>query len=117
MARKRIKTLANEWNATVEDVLASCERLKLAHAHSEASLLTPDEAERVKSDLDEQAHRNALLRREKVVETSAGTVVEKRLTATVMRRRHTETPAGAESPPEAPAPFQFEVQEPAEAPF
>jgi translation initiation factor IF-2 len=117
MARKRIKTLANEWNATVEDVLASCERLKLAHAHSEASLLTPDEAERVKSDLDEQAHRNALLRREKVVETSAGTVVEKRLTATVMRRRHTETPAGAESPPEAPAPFQFEAQEPAEAPF
>ncbi len=117
MARKRIKTLANEWNATVEDVLASCERLKLAHAHSEASLLTPDEAERVKSDLDEQAHRDALLRREKVVETSAGTVVEKRLTATVMRRRHTETPAGPESPAEAPAPFQFEAQEPAEAPF
>lgn len=119
MARKRIKTLANEWNATVEDVLATCERLRLAHAHSEASLLTPDEADRVKSDLDEQAHRDVLLRREKVVETSAGTVVEKRLTATVMRRRHAETPAGpSESQAtEAPAPFQFEAQEPAEAPF
>ena len=119
MARKRIKTLASEWNASVEEVLASCERLKLAHAHSEASLLAPDEAERVKSDLDQQAHRDALLRREKVVETSAGTVVEKRLTATVMRRRHAEAPAGSPESPagEAPAVFRFEAQEPVEAPF
>ena len=87
MARKRIKSLAKEWGVPLEDVIASTERLKLAHAHTEASLLGPDEADRVKADLDEQAHRNALLRKETVVETSAGTIVEKRLNATVMRRR------------------------------
>src|SRR5580692_462034 len=120
MARKRIKSLAKEWGVPVEDVIASCERLQLAHAHSDASLLGSDEADRVKSDLDEQAHRNAMLRKETVLETSAGTVVEKRLNATVMRRRHSETapaPAG-----EAAQPFHFEAQEtaqtePFEAPF
>jgi translation initiation factor IF-2 len=109
MARKRIKSLAKEWGVPLEDVIASCERLKLAHAHSDASLLGPEEADRVKADLDEQAHRNAVLRKETVVETSAGTIVEKRLNATVMRRRHAETgpaPAG-----EAAQPFHFETQE------
>ena len=97
MARKRIKSLAKEWGVPLEDVLASAERLKLAHAHSDASLLSPEEADRIKSDLDEQAHREAILRKETVVETSAGTIVEKRLNATVMRRRHAEsssTPSG-----------------------
>jgi translation initiation factor IF-2 len=116
MARKRIKTLANEWSVSVEDVLQSCERLKLAHARSESSLLGPDEADRVKTDLSEQAHRQAILRRETVVETSAGTVVEKRLTATVMRRRHAET-TPAPSGSEAAQPFYFEVQEKREEPF
>ena len=64
MARKRIKSLAKEWGVPLEDVIASCERLKLAHAHSDASLLGPEEADRVKADLDEQAHRNAMLRKE-----------------------------------------------------
>src|SRR5579871_2390491 len=112
MARKRIKSLAKEWGVPLEDVIASTERLKLAHAHTDASLLGPEEAERVKADLDEQAHRNAMLRKETVVETSAGTIVEKRLNATVMRRRHAETapaPAG-----EAAQPFQFESQEAAQ---
>src|ERR1700736_5968722 len=105
MARKRIKSLAKECGVPLEDVIASTERLKLAHAHTEASLLGPDEADRVKSDLDEQAHRNAILRKETVVETSAGTIVEKRLNATVMRRRHAEThaPTGEENQP-----FHFE---------
>ncbi len=112
MARKRIKSLAKEWGVPVEDVVASCDRLKLAHAHTDASLLGPDEADRVKADLDEQAHRNAVLRKETVVETSAGTIVEKRLNATVMRRRHAESavaPAG-----EAAQPFHFESQESAQ---
>jgi translation initiation factor IF-2 len=112
MARKRIKSLAKEWGVPLEDVIASTERLKLAHAHTEASLLGPDEADRVKADLDEQAHRNAILRRETVVETSAGTIVEKRLNATVMRRRHAEStsaPAG-----EAAQPFHFEAQDAAQ---
>ena len=112
MARKRIKSLAKEWGVPLEDVIASCERLKLAHAHTEASLLGPDEADRVKADLDEQAHRNAMLRKETVVETSAGTIVEKRLNATVMRRRHAETapaPVG-----EAAQPFHFEAQDAAQ---
>jgi translation initiation factor IF-2 len=120
MARKRIKSLAKEWGVPVEDVIASCERLQLAHAHSDASLLGSDEADRVKSDLDEQAHRTAMLRKETVLETSAGTVVEKRLNATVMRRRHSETapaPAG-----EAAQPFHFDAaettqEETFEAPF
>jgi translation initiation factor IF-2 len=120
MARKRIKSLAKEWGVPVEDVIASCERLQLAHAHSDASLLGSDEADRVKSDLDEQAHRSALLRKETVLETSAGTVVEKRLNATVMRRRHSETapaPLG-----ETAQPFQFDAPDTAqeetfEAPF
>ncbi|HEV7988774.1 MAG TPA: hypothetical protein VGP23_09835, partial [Candidatus Binataceae bacterium] len=93
MARKRIKTFAQEWGIPVDEVLATCARLKLGHAHSDSSLLTPEEADRVKHDLDEQAHRQELLRRETVVETSAGKVVEKRLNATVMRRRHTEPEA------------------------
>ncbi len=119
MARKRIKSLAKEWGVPLEDVIASCERLKLAHAHTDASLLGPEEADRVKADLDEQAHRNAMLRKETVVETSAGTIVEKRLNATVMRRRHAETaPAPAN---EAAQPFHFESQESAQeetfAPF
>ena len=112
MARKRIKSLAKEWGVPLEDVIASCERLKLAHAHTDASLLGPDEADRVKADLDEQVHRNAMLRKETVVETSAGTIVEKRLNATVMRRRHSETaPASAG---EAAQPFHFESQEAAQ---
>ena len=111
MARKRIKTFAQEWGVPVDDVLATCARLKLGHAHSDSSLLTPEEAERVKHDLDEQAHRQELLRRETVVETSAGKVVEKRLTATVMRRRHTEPEAGfAHAAAEPEVPFHFELE-------
>ncbi|MGH7932823.1 MAG: translation initiation factor IF-2 N-terminal domain-containing protein, partial [Candidatus Binataceae bacterium] len=110
MARKRIKTFAGEWGVSVEDALASCSRLRLAHAHSESSLLSPEEAERVKADLDDQAHRVALMRRETVVETSAGKVVEKRLNATVMRRRHTE-PEPSQTSAEQNEPFHFEVEE------
>ncbi len=106
MARKRIKTLGSEWGVPVDEVLASCARLRLQHAHSESSLISQDETDRVKADLEEQAHRVALLRRETVVETSAGTVVEKRLNATVMRRRHSEvTPSPAAQPAE---PFHFD---------
>src|SRR5271154_6481992 len=109
MARKRIKTLANEWGVPVEDVLASCVRLRLGHAHSDSSLLSQEETDRVKADLDEQVHRTALLRRETVVETSAGKVLEKRLNATVMRRRHAEPEPGSVAA--APAePFHFEVE-------
>jgi translation initiation factor IF-2 len=114
MARKRIKTLASEWGVSVDDVLQSCVRLRLGHAHSESSLLGPDETERIKADLDEQAHRAAVLRRETVVETSAGTVVEKRLNATVMRRRHTEPDASQQAQEQ---PFHFEVESKDEEPF
>src|SRR5579862_1382154 len=112
MARKRIKSLAKDWGVAVEDVIASCERLRLAHAHSDASLLSPDEADQVKADLDEIAHRNAMLRKETVLETSAGTVVEKRLNATVMRRRHSESAAAPAG--EAAQPFHFEAQDTAQ---
>ena len=114
MARKRIKTLAVEWGVSVDEVLQSCARLKLGHAHSDSSLLGQDEIDRIKGDLDEQAHRAAVLRRETVVETSAGKIVEKRLNATVMRRRHTEPAAGAGQPEQ---PFHFEVETAAEEPF
>ncbi|HVC43508.1 MAG TPA: translation initiation factor IF-2 [Candidatus Binataceae bacterium] len=108
MARKRIKTLAHEWAVPLEDVLASCARLRLPHAHSESSLLSQEETDRVRADLDEQTHRETLMRRETVVETSAGKVVEKRLNATVMRRRHAEPDPGQATA--APAePFHFEV--------
>ena len=90
MARKRIKTLASEWGFPVEDLLAGCARLKLGHTQSESSLLSPEEADRLKADLDEQAHRATILRRETVLETSSGKILEKRLNATVMRRRHAE---------------------------
>src|SRR5271167_3450707 len=106
MARKRIKTLAVEWGVSLEDALASCMRLRIGHTHSDSSLLSQDEADRVKADLDEQAHRATLLSRETLVETSAGKVLEKRLTATVMRRRHTEPLAARASSDE---PFHFEV--------
>ncbi len=108
MARKRIKTLATEWGFPVEDLLAGCTRLKLGHTQSESSLLSPEEADRLKADLDEQAHRASILRRETVLETSSGKILEKRLNATVMRRRHAEpgqATGGAE------APFHFEVEE------
>src|SRR5215831_7598465 len=114
MARKRIKTLAAEWGVSVDEVLQSCARLRLGHAHSDSSLLGQDEIDRIRADLDEQAHRAAVLRRETVVETSAGKIVEKRLTATVMRRRHTEPAAGAGQPEQ---PFHFEVEKAAEEPF
>jgi translation initiation factor IF-2 len=106
MARKRIKTLATEWGLALEDLLASCARLHLTHAHSESSLLSAEETERIKNDLDEHAQRAAAMPRETVVETSAGTVVEKRLNANVVRRRHSEpAPVSASEPSE---PFQFE---------
>src|SRR5262249_36160647 len=102
----------------VEELLASCARLQLNHAHSESSLLSPEETERIKAELDERAHRAAAIPRETVVETSAGTIVEKRLNANVVRRRHsdpTPVPASPESAEEA---FQFEAEPaPAEAPF
>src|SRR5271167_2418000 len=108
MARKRIKTLATEWGFPVEDLLAGCIRLKLGHTQSESSLLSPEEADRLKADLDEQVHRATILRRETVLETSSGKILEKRLNATVMRRRHAEggQPAGG-----ADTPFHFEVEE------
>ncbi|HKV56547.1 MAG TPA: translation initiation factor IF-2, partial [Candidatus Binataceae bacterium] len=108
MARKRIKTLATEWGVSVEDLLASCLRLRLPHAHSESSLLSQEETDKVKADIDEQAHRDTLLRRETVVETSAGTVVEKRLNANVVRRRHSEPAPSAAAVPDEP--FHFEVE-------
>src|SRR6516162_5970666 len=114
MARKRIKTLATEWGISVDEVLQSCARLKLGHSPSDSSLLGQDEIDRIKADLDEQAHRAAVLRRETVLETSAGKIVEKRLNATVMRRRHTEPAAGAGQPEQ---PFHFEVEKAAEEPF
>jgi translation initiation factor IF-2 len=107
MARKRIKTLATEWGVTVEDVLAGCASLHLTHAHSESSLLSPEETERVKAELDERAQRAATIPRETVVETSAGTVVEKRLNANVMRRRHSE-PAPVPAAQQVAEPFNFE---------
>ncbi|MGH7878017.1 MAG: translation initiation factor IF-2 N-terminal domain-containing protein, partial [Candidatus Binataceae bacterium] len=107
MARKRIKTLAHDWGIPVEEVLASCQRLKLPHALSESVLLSPEETTRVRADLDDQAHRAAVMRRETTVETSAGTVVEKRLNATVVRRRHAE-PAPGTAPAE---PFHFEMDD------
>jgi translation initiation factor IF-2 len=107
MARKRIKTLATEWGVTVDDLLASCARLHLSHAHSESSLLSPNETERVKAELDERAQRTAAIPRETVVETSAGTVVEKRLNANVVRRRHSE-PVPVPAAQEMAEPFHFE---------
>ncbi len=108
MARKRIKTLASEWGFPVEDLLAGCARLKLGHTQSESSLLSPEEAGRLKADLDEQAHRATILRRETVLETSSGKILEKRLNATVMRRRHAEPGQAAGG---ADTPFHFEVEE------
>ena len=112
MARKRIKTLAHEWNVPLADVLHSCERLKLAHGRSDSSLLTGEEADRVKADLGEQANRAAILRHEVVLETTSGKVVEKRLNESIMRRRHAEpepTPAEQDLAP-AGEPFLFEVE-------
>src|SRR5260370_10363073 len=108
MARKRIKPLATEWCFPVEDLLAGSARLKLGHTQSESSLLSPEEADRLKADLDDQAHRATILRRETVLETSSGKILEKRLNATVMRRRHAEggQPAGGND-----TPFHFELEE------
>ena len=118
MARKRIKTLAHEWDVPMEDVLAACERLHLPHAHSESSLLGQDEVDRIKAELDERARRAALMKRETVVETTAGKVVEKRLTANVVRRRHAEpTPAASSTGEEAAQPFSFETEAPKEEQF
>jgi len=119
MARKRIKTLALEWKVSVEDMLSICDRLKLAHARSDASLLSHDEAERVKAALDQQASRAAILRRETVLETTAGKVVEKRLNASVMRRRHAEPEPGqvVEQAAKAAEPFHFQVESGAEETF
>src|SRR5712675_1298462 len=111
MARKRIKTLATDWGFPVEDLLAGCVRLKLGHTHSESSLLSPEEADRLKADLEDQAHRATILRRETVLETSSGKILEKRLNATVMRRRHAEPGQSAGG---ADAPFHFEVEQAAE---
>src|SRR5713101_5731923 len=108
MARKRIKTLATDWGFPVEDLLAGWVRLKLGHTHSESSLLSPEEADRLKADLDEQVHRATILRRETVLETSSGKILEKRLNATVMRRRHAEP---GQSAGRADAPFHFEVEQ------
>jgi len=116
MARKRIKTLANDWGLPVEDVLASCGRLRLPHAHSESSLLSQEETDRVKADLDEQTVRAALMRRETVVETSAGKVLEKRLNANVMRRRAAEPEPGSVTAA-ADEPFHFEVEKDEDGPF
>ena len=92
MARKRIKTLAADWGVSVEEMLASCKRLELGGVRSESSLLGMDEAERVKAELDSQAHRAEALRREEVFETQSGVMVEKRLAANVVRRRQAEPP-------------------------
>jgi translation initiation factor IF-2 len=111
MARKRIKTLAADWGISTEEVLASCKRLELASARSESSLLSMEEAERVKAEIDARAHRAAALRSEAVFETESGVMVEKRLAANVVRRRHAEPP-----PLKAEETFAFGTELPAEAP-
>ena len=50
MARKRIKTLAADWGHSVEELLAASTRLKPGHGHTESSLLSPEEADRLKAD-------------------------------------------------------------------
>jgi translation initiation factor IF-2 len=112
MLRKRTKTIAQEMGVTVDDVLGSCRRLGLSDVRSESSLLSAEETKRVKRDLDEEQlrRRSALLRRETVVETSAGKVVEKRLNATVMRRRHAEPKTTSASALEPGKPSNVEAE-------
>ncbi len=123
MVRKKTKTIAQEMGITVDEVLASCHRLRLVHAQSESSLLSAGETARVKADLEEEARRRAtLLKRETVVQTDAGRVVEKRLNANVMRRRHAEAEATQPSAVEPAKPFHFVAEmassaEPFVAPF
>jgi translation initiation factor IF-2 len=91
MARKRVKTLAEEWAVAAEQITAVAKRLRIDHVSGGSSLLTPDETLRVKKELEEERQRQSLLRRETVLETEGGgQTVEKRLTATVVRRRHRE---------------------------
>ncbi len=107
MARKRIKTLAHELGVSADAVLRTRTRLNLPHAQSDAALLSMMEMERVKTDLNERSHRAAVIRRETLVETSAGTV-EKRLNDTVMAgRRHAEPHRGRGAGLEL---FHFEVE-------
>jgi translation initiation factor IF-2 len=128
--RKRTKTIALETGATVDDVLASCRRLGLPHAQSESSLLSALEISRVKRDLEEELQRrSAMLRRETIVDTCAGKVVERRLNATVMRRRHVTHEAAKPSesiqpsepvqpsPGEPSKPFYFEASNASAEPF
>jgi hypothetical protein len=66
MVRKRIKTIAQELGISVQDVLASCGRLRLLHANSESSLLSSEQTKQVKAEIDARAPRTVLLRRETV---------------------------------------------------
>lgn len=113
MLRKRTKTIAQELGVTVDDVLGSCRRLGLSHVGSESSLLSVDEIKRVKRDLAEEQLRrqSALLRRETVVETGTGRVVEKRLNPSVMRRRHAEPQSTSPSAVQPGKPLDFEAKQ------
>jgi len=93
----RIKSLAKEWGVPVEDVIASCERLKLAHAHTDASLLGPDEADRVKTDLVEKTARSGGLPAERVITTKTGDTVQSGSNSTTTSDQ-TESLAAANSP-------------------
>jgi translation initiation factor IF-2 len=110
MARKRIKTLAADWGVSVEELLASCRRLELKNARSESSLLSTEEAERVKAELGSRTQRVEALHHEEVLSTQSGAMVEKRVAANVLRRRHAEPPA-----PEAEQTFAFEAEPATEA--
>jgi translation initiation factor IF-2 len=103
VVRKRIKTFAQEMSLGIDEMLASCGRLRLIQARSASSLLTAGEARRVKAEIAEKARRDALLLRETVVETNGGKAVEKRLNETVVRRRHAAAKAEVRSTVTTPA--------------
>jgi translation initiation factor IF-2 len=102
MARKRIHELAKELNVQSKDLIAKSETLGFAKKSSQ-STITEEEEGRLKAELGWQEKPSVTVGDERVVTGATGqTLVERRVTTNVIRRRKRDS-EGEAAAPAAPA--------------
>src|SRR5438105_13684265 len=102
MSRRRIHELAKEWGVDTPVLIAKLEKLGVRNKRSQSSL-TDDEVERAKAEFTVEEKPTIVVGGERTVQGAEGqTLVERRVTTQVIRRRataRTEPAGGLSTPP------------------
>jgi translation initiation factor IF-2 len=111
MARKRIHELAKELNLPSKDLIAKAEALGFANKRSQ-STLTEEEEERLKVEAGWQDKPSVSVGDERVLTGAAGeTLVERRVTTNVIRRRKRDEVGQGAAPSEPTEPMPLPPSE------